>query len=41
MESWVLGDRVKVTAKEVSSVPIVPVVPLDSRPISERLTTNK
>ena len=41
MESWVLGDnRVTVTAKEVSAVPIA-VFPLDSRPISERLTTNK
>lgn len=38
MESWVLGDRVKVTAKEVSAVPIAA---LDSRPISERLITYK
>lgn len=39
VESWVLGDKVKVVAKAASSA--IPVTPIDARPISERLTTNK
>lgn len=36
VESWVLGDKVKVVAKAASSA--IPVTPVDARPISERLT---